>query len=188
LRTEIGGLKDDMYAMASQVTLDMLMATIAIDGITQAEADAYFKMAVDMGVISQDGANAAVQAYQSAVNTINSTLGLIPTSKTFTVNVKTVGADVWDLISGGGLGPKPPKASGGSVYAGAGYTVGEHGPEMFVPKVNGAIIPNGVGGKGGGGNITVVINTPVNLADEVFVERKLYPYIKQGIQQAMRGG
>jgi hypothetical protein len=188
LRGEIDLLKGSITGMANQMVLDMLMVTISIDGVTTAEAEAYFNLAAELGVVSQTGADAAVLAYSNAVAQVKSIISGIPTSKTFTLNFQTAGADVWDLISGGGLGPKPPKASGGSVYAGAGYTVGEHGPEMFVPKVNGAIIPNGVGGKGGGGNITVVINTPVNLADEVFVERKLYPYIKQGIQQAMRGG
>lgn len=41
-------------------------------------------------------------------------------------------------------------AAGGNVTAGVGYPVGERGPELFVPNVNGAIIPNA-----GGGGVTV---------------------------------
>ena len=41
------------------------------------------------------------------------------------------------------------RANGGPVMAGKSYLVGERGPEMFVPKYSGDIIPNG------GGNITM---------------------------------
>jgi tape measure domain-containing protein len=37
----------------------------------------------------------------------------------------------------------PGRASGGSVSAGSPYMVGERGPELFVPKQSGKIIPNG---------------------------------------------
>jgi hypothetical protein len=40
-------------------------------------------------------------------------------------------------------------ALGGSVYAGTPYIVGERGPEMFVPNVNGTIVPNGASKMGG---------------------------------------
>lgn len=40
----------------------------------------------------------------------------------------------------------PGKASGGPVSAGQVYTVGEQGPELFVPGSNGTIIPNGASG------------------------------------------
>jgi len=36
----------------------------------------------------------------------------------------------------------PGRASGGSVYAGQAYMVGERGPEPFIPKSDGTIIPN----------------------------------------------
>lgn len=38
------------------------------------------------------------------------------------------------------------RASGGSVSAGKSYVVGERGAELFVPKTNGTIVPNGAGG------------------------------------------
>ena len=37
----------------------------------------------------------------------------------------------------------PGKASGGPVTAGSPYMVGERGPELFVPRQSGKIIPNG---------------------------------------------
>lgn len=71
LRGEVSKSEEAMQRMADQMTLNMLQATIAIGGVTQAEADAYFKMAVDMGVISQDAADKAMEAYGNAVDTIN---------------------------------------------------------------------------------------------------------------------
>ena len=38
------------------------------------------------------------------------------------------------------------RAAGGSVSAGKSYVVGERGAELFVPKTNGTIVPNGAGG------------------------------------------
>lgn len=35
-----------------------------------------------------------------------------------------------------------PRAEGGGVWAGGTYLVGERGPEMFVPRMSGSIIPN----------------------------------------------
>ena len=48
-----------------------------------------------------------------------------------------------------------PKASGGSVFGGTPYLVGERGPEMFVPAGNGTIVPNGAGGVAITQNISV---------------------------------
>lgn len=45
--------------------------------------------------------------------------------------------------SSGIVGPGlRPKAYGGSVNAGTSYMVGERGPEMFVPRTSGTIVPN----------------------------------------------
>jgi TP901 family phage tail tape measure protein len=56
--------------------------------------------------------------------------------------------------SGGG------RATGGSVMGGTSYMVGERGPEMFVPRMSGSIVPNHRLG-GGGGNITINVNAGV---------------------------
>jgi hypothetical protein len=48
-------------------------------------------------------------------------------------------ASIASGLSGGGL---PGKAGGGDINAGAAHWVGERGPEIFVPKVPGKIIPN----------------------------------------------
>jgi hypothetical protein len=51
----------------------------------------------------------------------------------------------------GGLIPGA-RAAGGPVSAGSAYVVGERGPELFVPRTSGAIVP---GGAGAGGGVTV---------------------------------
>jgi hypothetical protein len=43
------------------------------------------------------------------------------------------------------------RASGGPVYQGQGYMVGEHGPEFFSPSTSGQIVPNDQLRSGGGG-------------------------------------
>lgn len=48
-----------------------------------------------------------------------------------------------------------PRANGGPVGAGQSYLVGERGPELFVPRSSGTVVPND---KLGGDNISVVVN------------------------------
>jgi len=48
------------------------------------------------------------------------------------------------------------KANGGPVAGGNPYVVGEKGPELFVPKASGTIVPNNQ--LGGGGSTSVVVN------------------------------
>lgn len=62
---------------------------------------------------------------------------------------------------GGFLG-LPGRAAGGPVGAGRSYLVGEQGPEVFTPTVNGTIIPNGALA-GGGVNVQIVNRFDVGL-------------------------
>jgi lambda family phage tail tape measure protein len=52
------------------------------------------------------------------------------------------------------------KAEGGEVTARNSYMVGEKGPELFIPKGSGTIIPNGQLGSMGGSGPSVVYNGP----------------------------
>ena len=96
---------------------------------------------------------------------------------------------------------KPVKAAGGPVYAqsaaggasalSGAYWVGEVGPELFIPSQDGRILSNSdsmamTQRPNKGGDIYVTINTPVNLADETWVERKLAPMIQKQIREAAR--
>ena len=74
-----------------------------------------------------------------------------------------------DFSTGGGgkapgsgtIASAPGRAAGGPVSAGSAYTVGERGPETFVPSVNGTIVPNGANDDSG----TVVVNLDMRKAD-----------------------
>jgi len=58
------------------------------------------------------------------------------------------------VLSGEGGG----RARGGPVKAGVSYTVGEEGPEVFMPSESGRIIPNDALGTVGGKGVKVVVN------------------------------
>ena len=92
-------------------------------------------------------------------------------------DVPSVAGAAWSALSpftpigGLDLNPFDGRAMGGPVAAGTPYVVGERGPELFIPRSAGTIIPNNVassGGRfvsaaGGGGNQTIV----VKIGDEV---------------------
>lgn len=89
LTENIAGLDADMAKMADQVTLDMFQATIAVGGVTQAELQAYMQMAIDMGLMSEEGAKAAMEVYGAAIEYID---GLVIDEKTANVNVNAAAA------------------------------------------------------------------------------------------------
>jgi hypothetical protein len=73
-------------------------------------------------------------------------------SKTVTVTVNTVNSS--NNFAGGGPQNNPNatsgRAAGGPVVAGTPYIVGEHRPELFVPRQSGDILPYVPSGGGGG--------------------------------------
>lgn len=63
-------------------------------------------------------------------------------------------------------------AEGGSANANTPYVVGERGPELFVPRSSGTVIPNhALGGMGGSTSIT---NNYINAIDTKSFEERLY--------------
>ena len=57
--------------------------------------------------------------------------------------------------SGKGVNTDMLKASGGPVYAGSAYIVGEAGPELFVPHTSGYIVPHDELGSAGGQTLNI---------------------------------
>jgi len=145
LAGDIGDLQAKMEEMANQVVLDMFMATIAIDGVTEAESIAYFQLASDLGIISQDAADAAILAYGEAIEYIN---GLEIDDKTGEIRMNVTYSDPLGYVTGGGGtnvrintdNRVEQRAGGGDVLAGVPYLVGEEGPELYIPPVNGSIV------------------------------------------------
>ena len=186
-KEKIKGLKAELSDMANQVTLDMFQATIAVGGVTQAEMQAYFQMAEGMGLISEAGAQAAMDAYNSAITTIN---GYEIEEKTGNVVIDALAAmATLDFLQAYALADKEmrvfiktyygsgsdnyweDKAAGGEVKNAASgvaaslphYWVGELGPEPFFPETNGRIVSNtqavnALRSGGGGGEQAIVVN------------------------------
>lgn len=158
-------LQQSMTNMANTMTLNMMQATIAIGGITEAEAQAYFQMAADFGVISAEAADAAMTAYGNALDTIN---GYVIKEKTSDVKIDAAAAiatldflQAYVLLdkemqifvkANLGLGDaandwasrnyEGGRAIGGSVSKDSPYLVGERGMELFIPNTHGMIVPN----------------------------------------------
>lgn len=91
------------------------------------------------------------------------------------------------LFGGGGGGGVPPNpfyagamAGGGDVLPGRSYDVGEFGPERFVPRTAGRIIP-----ASGSGSGTTIINQTTGRVDNV-VERRISPTERALILQENR--
>ena len=96
------------------------------------------------------------------------------------------------IITPFGTDPDLPKfASGGYAHGGRMALVGERGPELFMPRVGGTVIPNDQLG-GGGVNITLNFSTGVQSTVRAEV-MGLMPVISENVKQAvaearMRGG
>lgn len=63
-------------------------------------------------------------------------------------------------MAGAFMGFGGAKATGGDVMAGSAYLVGEKGPEMFVPRSVGTILPNQASAPGPTQNINIAITMP----------------------------
>lgn len=71
----------------------------------------------------------------------------------------------------------PGRAFGGPVLANSPYLVGENGPELFVPRAGGQIVPN-----------TGAPQIIINIAGSVTSERDLIEVVRKGLVQAQRSG
>lgn len=84
--------------------------------------------------------------------------------KTVTEPLADAVSGLFDSVTGGGFGGLFSKlfggarASGGPVWPGSAFLVGERGPEIFVPRGAGNIVPNGATGSGGSNVVINVIN------------------------------
>lgn len=78
------------------------------------------------------------------------------------------------------------RADGGPVNRNTPYIVGERGPELFVPNMNGGIVPNGrVGGGGGSFVYAPTLNAPGADASTLATMRTMLAHQKQDILSMM---
>lgn len=108
-------------------------------------------------------------------------------------------ANVPGLLGFGGSGAATSKvnfgggyASGGDISGGTAYLVGEKGPELFLPRNSGKIIPNNqLGGAGrGGGNViqNITFNGGMDPAQQQAFARDIRLQTMAGVMEAMRRG
>ena len=117
----------------------------------------------------------AYQAFQIAMATVNTFRAVSNALATypFPLNLAVGGAEL-----ARGLATvaqirsiAPPRQTGGRVFEGQPYTVGENGRETFVPESNGTILPNGAGM--GATNVYVTINANDTQGfDDLLVKRR----------------
>lgn len=67
-----------------------------------------------------------------------------------------------------------PKAMGGPVSSGSPYLVGENGPELFVPKAAGNIVPNNIVSKSGMGGQIITLATSIDARGSSLSEARLH--------------
>jgi len=101
----------------------------------------------------------AYQAFQIAMATINTYRAVSNALATypFPLNIGVAGAELARGLATVAQirSAAPPRQTGGRVFAGQPYTVGENGRETFVPESNGTILPNGSMGRAVNVNFTI---------------------------------
>ena len=101
-----------------------------------------------------DNLTAAIQGTKSLGDTAKSILNDL-SSSLIKLGVNTLLSKIPGF---GGLPSLLPRANGGPVKKGGNFLVGEKGPELFVPKRSGTIIPNDKLAGGGSTNISVNVD------------------------------
>jgi len=109
--------------------------------------------------IAQAIQSQVVSAIESAIDGSKSLAesfsGLLKQLAMMIIKQKVIG-NFASLGGGGLLGLIPGLANGGPARAGRPHIVGERGPELFVPKSSGTVVPNHA--MGGGANVTVNVD------------------------------
>jgi hypothetical protein len=101
----------------------------------------------------------AIQGIGTAITVVvNLVAGLIRAFETLIGFGARIGGAIGGAV--GALGFGGGRALGGPVSGGTAYMVGERGPELFVPKGSGTIIPNGM--SGGGATINLTVNGAID--------------------------
>jgi len=87
------------------------------------------------------------------------------------------GGGGFNFLFGGGSpsGFGGGKAAGGPVSANTPYVVGEHGPELFIPKGAGTIVPNQVTRSGSAAGLQVLVNNYASNDTETTQEQRSGP-------------
>ena len=134
-------------------------------------------METDLQIIARNAGNILASGFEDAIfsgqklGEVIRSLGMDLMRMVFQ---QTVTAPLAAGISGAIL--KGFRAEGGPVNSGSPYVVGEKGPELFVPRSSGSIVPNGAMGSSGGsaGGVTVNYNIAAGVS-----RSELVPILEQ---------
>lgn len=155
----VAGIIDEATKLLLGDVNTFALDTSAISNITLAQLVANYQTAM-------------AQARLEVMGVIGS-LNLIPRDIYTTVHVR--------YVEEGSLSTPPGRQFGGSVLAGHAYIVGERGPELFVPRTSGTIVPTS-GGEVVGGSVII------NVHGSVISERDLADTVRRELLQIKRSG
>ena len=159
----------DHEAATKKIVYDNILQKLSVDGLTDAEFAMAQQIGVALGIIDQASADQATAINELSTMLINGQITLDEYTAAVNEGADAVQAlvdkingvqskdvyitvhTVYETGSGSGGGANAPRiagmrAAGGPVEAGKTYIVGEEGPEPFIPKTDGTIIPNGARG------------------------------------------
>lgn len=138
-------------ALPTQENLDAVRDAIeAVQSVKVVSRDAGAQIRSDLagalenlfaGLIA-NARNAKEAFKQFALSVVQSIARIIAQMLILKLLQGTLGGVLGKIGLGGVLPGIPGKAAGGPVAANAPYIVGEKGPELFVPRVSGTIVPN----------------------------------------------
>lgn len=196
VKEQIGELNGELDANAAAFEMNarrsilaMLEKELAIDGLNKTEYNYLLEIGKQWGIYSSE-AVAAAQAAWEKVMLLKAGIESVPNQVTIefillqTGELPTPGTPVGG--GQGGSGKPEMRAEGGAVYAGTPYIIGEYGKELFVPKQDGQIIPNGRFGMGGG-NVTINYAPTISTASMYEVREVLEPVIRDAMRSARMG-
>ena len=170
-----GKISDELYNAVKKVTDQTTKAGTATAGLGSAAQEAAPQIGAAASKMDQAAQDAAEMARQTAaaagkVDALSKSLGKLP--DWFTPTGK----------KGGSL--FEPRAAGGPVAAGDPYVVGERGPELFVPRHSGSIVP--LRGSGAGtGRLSRSESMTINIAVGGQISRSI---VVEGYDLAVRSG
>jgi len=138
----------------------------------------YLTAGVSSAQATYDGFKAAAgkggPVYEALMDLMDNLASSMKRSTTITVT--TINRTINEVIGSFGYGGG--RAVGGPVSANTAYTVGERGPELFIPNVSGTIIPNEDLSRSRGGN-SYTINVNTGVGDPRQIGQQVIEYIKR---------
>lgn len=150
---------------SQQIVLDLLTQELAMDGLTSEETDYLIDLGIQWGIYDET-IREEMRTARESVNELKREAMGIPRNMPITVTIdgfitkagrealSYAGSSGGKLVNIGSDKKQEMRAYGGPVEANTPYVIGEKGPEIFIPRSGGKVIPNNQLQQGGGGGIS----------------------------------